>query len=237
MINPLVPFAFQGVIWYQGESNTNRAYQYRKSFPLLINDWRNKWKEQFPFIFVQLTSYGSEQDSNQGSNWAELREAQLMTLSLPKTGMAVITDIGNPKDIHPTNKLDVGKRLAASALKVAYNQDLVFSGPIFESASFENDKAILKFKYVGGGLIVKDKYGYLKGFEIAGEDKIFYYAKAEIIGEKVIVKHDKVSKPVAVRYGWSNSPIDDNLFNAEGLPASPFRTDNWKGITDEVKFK
>ncbi len=237
MLHPLVPYAFQGVIWYQGEANASRAYQYRKSFPLLINDWRNKWKDEFPFLYVQLTSFGSDQNSNQGSNWAELREAQTMTLNLPKTGMAVITDIGDPKDIHPTNKFDVGIRLAANALKTVYNRNLTFCGPMFESVSYESNKAVLSFKYTGEGLIVKDKYGYLKGFEIAGEDKIFYYAKAEISGNKVIVSSDKVLKPVSVRYGWTNSPIDDNLYNVEGFPTCPFRTDNWKGITDDVKFK
>ncbi len=236
MIAPLIPFALRGTLWYQGESNAGRAYEYRKTFPLMINDWRKRWNDEFPFYFVQLASYGGDQNSNQGSNWAELREAQTMTLQLPKTGMAVTTDIGNPKDIHPTNKQDVGKRLAAVALKNTYNQDVVPSGPMFKNASFERGKATISFDFVGNGLLSKDKYGYLKGFEIAGDDHVFYYAKAEIVGDKVVVYHPKGQKPTAVRYAWSDAPIDGNLFNTEGLPASPFRTDNWKGITENGTF-
>lgn len=237
MIAPLVPFAIRGSLWYQGESNAGRAYQYRKSFPLMINDWRKQWKDDFSFYFVQLSSYGDYQTSNQGSNWGELREAQTMTLSLPKTGMAVTTDVGNPKDIHPTNKQDVGHRLAVNALKFDYNQDVLPSGPMYESVKFEDGKAILSFKYTGKGLMVKDKFGYLKGFEIAGEDKAFYYAKADIVGDKVVVYHPKGVKPIAVRYAWADAPDDANLYNTDGLPASPFRTDDWKGLTVGKKFE
>lgn len=237
MIAPLVPFAIRGALWYQGESNAGRAYQYRKSFPLMIQDWRKQWKDDFSFYFVQLSSYGDYQTSNQGSNWGELREAQTMTLSLPKTGMAVSTDVGNPKDIHPTNKQDVGHRLAVNALKLDYGQDVLHSGPMYESVKFEDGKAILSFKYVGKGLMAKDKFGYLKGFEIAGEDKAFYYAKADIIGDKVVVYHPKGTKPISVRYAWADAPEDANLFNIDGLPASPFRTDDWKGLTVGKKFE
>lgn len=237
MIAPLVPFAIRGALWYQGESNAGRAYQYRTSFPLMINDWRKQWNDDFSFYFVQLSSFGSYQNSNQGSNWGELREAQTMTLSLPKTGMAVTTDVGNPKDIHPTNKQDVGHRLAVNALKFDYGQNVLHSGPMFESVKFDKGKATLSFKYVGKGLSAKDKFGYLKGFEIAGDDKTFYYAKAEIIGNKVVVYHPKGVKPVAVRYGWADAPEEANLFNADGLPASPFRTDDWKGLTISNKFE
>ncbi|WP_259016901.1 sialate O-acetylesterase [Emticicia fluvialis] len=237
MIAPLVPFAIRGALWYQGESNAGRAYQYRKSFPLMINDWRKHWNDEFSFYFVQLSSYGGYQNSNQGSNWGELREAQTMTLSLPKTGMAVSTDVGNPKDIHPTNKQDVGHRLALNALKFDYGQELLHSGPMYESVKFEKGKATLTFKYIGKGLTAKDKFGYLKGFEIAGDDKVFYYAKADIVGNKVVVFHPKGLKPVAVRYAWADAPEDANLFNADGLPASPFRTDDWKGITINGKFE
>ncbi len=236
MIAPLLPYAIKGALWYQGESNAGRAYQYRKTFPLMIQDWRQKWGDNFPFYFVQLATYGGDQNSNQGSNWAELREAQTMTLQLPQTGMAVTTDVGNPNDIHPTNKQDVGKRLAASALKFTYNQDVVPSGPMYESVNFQNDKAIISFKYTGSGLMVKNRYGYLQGFEIAGDDKVFYYAKAEIQGDKVVVYHPKGMKPASVRYAWSDAPVEANLFNMEGFPACPFRTDDWQEVTVNGRF-
>ncbi|AEI50007.1 sialate O-acetylesterase [Runella slithyformis] len=237
MIAPLVPFAIRGSLWYQGESNAGRAYQYRQTFPLMINDWRQRWNDEFSFYFVQLSSFGAYQNSNQGSDWAELREAQTMTLSLPKTGMAVTTDVGNPNDIHPTNKQEVGHRLALIALKSNYGMDVLHSGPMYESVTFEEDRALVTFDYTGEGLVAKDKFGYLKGFEIAGEDRVFYYAKAEIIGDKVEVYHPKVTKPKAVRYGWANAPEDANLFNSEGLPAGPFRTDDWPGKTLGKKFE
>lgn len=237
MIHPLLPFGIKGALWYQGESNASRAYQYRKTFPLMIQDWRKRWGYDFPFYFVQLATYGAYQNSNQGSDWAELREAQTMTLSLPKTGMAITTDVGNPTDIHPTNKQDVGHRLALNALLFDYGQAVLHTGPTYESVKFEDGKATLSFKYTGKGLIAKDKFGYLKGFEIAGDDKVFYYAKAEIIGNQVVVYYPKGQKPASVRYAWANSPLDANLFNADGLPACPFRTDTWKGITEAGKFE
>lgn len=237
MIVPLLPFTIRGALWYQGESNAGRAYQYRQTFPLMIEDWRKQWDDEFSFYFVQLSSFGSYQNSNQGSNWAELREAQTMTLSLPKTGMAVTTDVGNPKDIHPTNKQDVGHRLALNALKFDYEQEALHSGPMYESVHFEEDRAVVSFQFVGEGLMAKDKYGYAKGFEIAGEDKVFYYAKAEIMGDKVEVYHPKGQKPMAVRYAWADAPEDANVFNSNGLPASPFRSDNWQGKTVGQKFE
>ncbi len=237
MIAPLVPYALRGALWYQGESNAGRAYQYRSTFPLMIQDWRSRWKEDFPFYFVQLSSFGALQNSNQGSDWAELREAQTLTLRLPNTGMAVTTDIGNPHDIHPTNKQDVGKRLAASALKYTYQQDVLPSGPMFESVQFKKDEAVLSFKFTGSGLMAKDKFGYLKGFEIAADDHVFYYAKAEIKGDQVVVRHPKGLLPTSVRYAWANAPEDANLFNKEGFPASPFRTDSWEGVTVKVRFE
>lgn len=237
MIAPLIPYGIQGTIWYQGETNADRAYQYRKSFPLMIQNWRKDWKDDFPFLFVQLSSYGTNQSSNQGSNWAELREAQTMTLQLPKTGMAVTTDIGNPNDIHPTNKLDVGKRLALSALKMTYHQPLTVISPMYKEVKFSDNKAIISFDNVGTGLMVKDKSESLKGFEMAGEDKQFYYAQARIENNLVIVSSPKVNKPVSVRYGWSNAPIEVSLFNQEGLPASPFRTDDWEGVTVKKQYE
>lgn len=235
MIAPLVPYSIQGVIWYQGESNADRAFQYRESFPLMIQNWRKDWKDEFPFLFVQLSSYGSNQNSNEGSNWAELREAQTMTLKLPKTGMTVTTDIGNPDDIHPTNKKGVGERLALNALKVAYNNSKTIQSPMYKSVQFTDNKAIITFENPESSLIIKGSE--LKGFEIAGADKKFYYAQAKIEGNKVIVDNLKVNKPVSVRYAWSNAPIDANLFNKEGLPASPFRTDDWEGITIKKQYE
>lgn len=237
MIAPLEPMAMRGVLWYQGETNAGRAYQYRQSFPLLITDWRQKFGQNMSFYFVQLSSYGGNQSSNQGSGWAELREAQTMTLSLPKTGMAVITDIGNPNDIHPTNKQDVGHRLALNALKLDYGQAVNYSSPMYDKVAFEGDKAVVTFKNGADGLMAKDKYGYLKGFEIAGDDKIFHYAQAQIKGNTVVISSPNVSKPAAVRYAWTDSPDEANLFSSDGLPANPFRTDSWPCVTMKSKFE
>jgi len=165
------------------------------------------------------------------SAWAELREAQTMTLSVPNTGMACIIDIGEANDIHPKNKQDVGKRLALAGLKVAYNKDIVYSGPLYQSYQTEGNKIRISFTNIGSGLMAKDKYGYVKGFTIAGEDKKFVWAQAFIDGNTVVVYSPSVQKPVAVRYAWGNNPDDANLYNKEGLPAVPFRTDNWKMIT------
>ena len=239
MINPLIPYAFQGVLWYQGESNAWRAYEYRKVFPLLINDWRKKWnKGDFPFYFVQLSSYDIlKGNSNNGSMWAELREAQTMTLSLPNTGMCVTTDIGNPNDVHPTNKQDVGKRLAAIALHNLYNRSIVCSGPTFKSMEIQGNQIIATFENTGSGLSTSDKYGYVKGFEIAGSDQVFYYAKAQIVNNKVVIYNENVPNPVAIHFGWADDASDDNLYNVEGFPAAPFRTDKWKSIMKEFKYK
>ncbi len=238
MLNPLIPYAIEGALWYQGESNAGRAYQYRKAFPLMITDWRQHWNQgDFPFYFVQLASFNSANgNSKNGSTWGELREAQTMTLSLPNTGMAVTTDIGTSNDIHPKNKQDVGKRLAAIALHNVYAKDNVYGGPTYQSMKVNGNKVIVSFTQTGTGLMAKDKYGYLTGFEIAGNDKQFHYAKAMIEGDHVVVYSDEVSNPVAVHFGWADDAGEDNLFNKEGFPASPFRTDNWKGITEEGKF-
>jgi sialate O-acetylesterase len=238
MLNPLIPYGIKGVIWYQGESNAGRAYQYRKAFPLMITDWRKRWGQgDFPFYFVQLASFNSaDGNSKNGSTWAELREAQTQTLSLPNTGMAVTTDIGDAHDIHPRNKQDVGKRLAAVALNKTYGKNVVSSGPMFQSMEIKGNNAVLTFTGVGGGLTAKDRYGYVRGFEIAGSDQQFHYAQASIEGNTVVVHSDDVKNPVAVRYGWADEASDTNLFNAEGFPAIPFRTDTWKGITEGSKF-
>jgi sialate O-acetylesterase len=238
MINPLIPFGIKGALWYQGESNAGRAFQYRKAFPLMISDWRKHWKEgTFPFYFVQLASFNADNgNSTKGSSWAELREAQTLTLSLPNTGMAVTTDIGESGDIHPRNKQDVGKRLAAVALHNTYNKKIVYSGPIYVDHTISGDKIRLNFKNTGTGLMTKNVSGELKGFEIAGSDKQFKPGKAVIEGDHVIVTGEGLANPVAVRFGWEDDAGDTNLFNKEGFPASPFRTDSWKGVTETNKF-
>ena len=234
MIAPLVPYAIKGAIWYQGESNASRAYQYRTIFPAMIEDWREQWDQgKFPFLFVQLANFRERKEEPGESDWAELREAQFMALDLKNTGMAVIIDIGEADDIHPKNKQDVGKRLAHWALAEEYGEDVVASGPLFDSARFRGDSVVLRFDYADGGLVARD--GGLKGFSIAGSDREFIWADAEIIGRKKIrVSSDKVSRPVAVRYGWADNP-ECNLYNEAGLPASPFRTDEWPGLTASNK--
>ncbi|GAB6007795.1 sialate O-acetylesterase [Dysgonomonas reticulitermitis] len=233
MINPITPFRVKGAIWYQGENNVGEAYNYRTLFPAMINDWRGKWGYEFPFYWVQLANLYPVDKTPVESSWAELREAQTMTLSLPKTGQAVIYDIGNPNDIHPLNKQDVGHRLARIAFNRDYGQaSLICSGPTFKSVEFVGDKAIITMETYGSPLVSHNKYGYLEGFIIAGADKKYEWAKARIDGDKIVVYNDKVKNPVAVRYAWGNNP-GATLFNEEGLPATPFRTDDWKGVTEK----
>jgi sialate O-acetylesterase len=234
MILPIVPYGIRGAIWYQGESNAGRAYQYRTLFPAMIKNWREKWGEgNFPFLYVQLANWRAVKSGPAQSDWAELREAQLMTLSTPNTGMAVTIDVGEANSIHPTNKQDVGKRLALWALAKTYGKDIEYSGPLYQLMEVEGSKAILHFEHVGGGLVAGGG-GPLKGFAIAGQDKKFVWAEAKIEGDKVVVSSDKIAEPVAVRYGWADNPVC-NLYNKAGLPASPFRTDTWPGITDTRK--
>jgi len=230
MVLPLIPYGIQGVIWYQGESNVWRAFQYRKLFPAMIKNWRSKWGQgKFPFLFVQLANYTAVLPEPGESRWAELREAQLKTLSLPKTGMAVTIDIGDAGRIHPKNKKDVGNRLALWAFSGIYEKKLVYSGPIYKSMKIEGNSIILNFNHIGSGLEAKGESS-LKGFAIAGADKKFVWAEAKIVGDTIVVFAEDVAKPAAVRYAWAANPVS-NLFNKEGLPASPFRTDDWQGIT------
>jgi len=238
MVNPLIPYAFQGVLWYQGEANVTRAAQYKKAFPLMITDWRTKWNQgNFPFYFVQLSTFDEfGGNSAKGSRWAELREAQTETLKLPNTGMVVSTDIGNAKDIHPTNKQDIGKRFAAIALNDVYGKKQVCSGPMYKAMEVKGNQVILSFASIGTGLITSDKSTNVKGFEIAGADKVFYPAQATINDNKVIVSSEKVETPVAVHYGWADDDTEINLFNKENFPASPFRTDNWEMMTANEKY-
>ncbi|MFK7921513.1 MAG: sialate O-acetylesterase [Bacteroidia bacterium] len=235
MLAPLMPYGIKGAIWYQGESNAGRAEAYQKLFPAMIQNWRDDWGYEFPFFWVQLANFKAAKEQPGDSDWAELREAQSMTLELPKTGEAVIIDIGEARDIHPRNKQDVGLRLALSALHVAYDQDLVYSGPTFKDANFRFGKATLEFDNIGEGLTAHDKYGYVRGFAIAGADRQWHWAQAYIDGDKVIVSSPEVEDPIAVRYAWADNPDDANLYNTAGLPATPFRTDDWPMITAGAK--
>ena len=230
MIAPLIPYAIKGAIWYQGESNAGKAYAYRKLFPTMIQNWRDDWKQgDFPFLFVQLAPYMKIESEPQESAWAELREAQLLTaLHLKNSGMAVITDVGDPKDIHPKKKQPVGARLALAALALGYDKNIEYSGPVYDQMRVQDGKAVLSFTHVGKGLQAKD--GPLNGFAIAGPDRKFYNARAEIQGDTVLVWSDQVTQPVAVRYGWASCPVV-NLWNKDGLPASPFRTDDFPTVT------
>ncbi len=225
---PLVPFAIRGVVWYQGESNVERSGQYRSLLSSLITGWRKAWGQgDFAFLIVQLPSYDTDPAPGPGCKgpWYELREAQLQTLELPKTAMAVTIDIGDPKQLHPNNKTEVAHRLALAALGSVYGKDIVYSGPIYKSMKIAGNTVRLSFKHVGGGLMAKD--GDLMQFQIAGDDKKFVPAKAVIDVDTVLVSNESVKSPMAVRYAWANNPAGCNLYNKDGLPASPFRTDNW----------
>ena len=228
MISPLTSFGIKGVIWYQGETNVNNAFKYRNLLSGMINDWRKHWDEgNFPFLIVQLPNYDAIGNGD-GGDWPLLRESQAIAVAqVPNTGMAITIDVGESKNIHPKNKLDVGYRLYLVARKIAYNENLVYSGPTYKSMKIEGNKIEIEFDNIGSGLYVKDKYGYINGFCIAGDDKKFHWAKAYIDGNRAVVHNDTIQNPVAVRYAWLNDPSDINLYNKEMLPAAPFRTDLW----------
>jgi sialate O-acetylesterase len=248
MIHPLLPYAISGVIWYQGESNSSRAEQYRTTFPLLINDWRARWgREDLPFYFCQLANYKAKTSDFPNSDWAELRESQALTLSLPHTGQAVLIDTGEARDIHPINKKDAGERLARIALANDYGKSIPYSGPVYDKLILEGNKAILSFTHTDGGLVaagLPETYdvnnlanekaplvrnspnSQLEGFAICGEDRKWGWADATIDGDTVVVSSQKVPNPIAVRYAWADNPTC-NLYNGAGLPASPFRTDDF----------
>lgn len=257
MIRPLLPYAINGVIWYQGETNVSRAWQYRIAFPLLIADWRQQWDcSDLPFYFCQLANYLDKKSVPGESAWAELREAQSLALTLPHTGQAVLIDIGESGDIHPRNKKDVGNRLALIALAEHHGKPLAFSGPVYRSMEVAGGKVILTFTHAEGGLVAKplpathvvesktkqtaslvrnSPDSQLEGFAICGEDRKWVWADARIEGDTVIVWSDKVTAPTAVRYAWSDNPTC-NLLNGAGLPASPFRTDAFPASTSHVKY-
>ncbi len=235
MIAPIVPFGIRGAIWYQGESNAGRAYQYRELLPAMIGCWRDDWDQgRFPFLIVQLANFMERKQEPGESAWAELREAQSMTAAQRGNGLAVAIDIGQADDIHPRNKQDVGRRLAFAAQEVAYKErGFASSGPVYRSHRVRGNEIALRFDHVHGGLKTPDG-GPLKGFAIVGPDSAFVWADARIDGDRVVVSSPSVANPVAVRYGWADNP-DCNLYNAAGLPASPFRTDDRPGVTINEK--
>lgn len=236
MIHPLIPFSIKGAIWYQGESNQRRAVQYQELMPTLINDWRKRWGSDFSFYMVQLASFANgrpiAKDPGVNDAWVELQEAQLITaLTLPKSGIAIANDIGEKADIHPKNKREVGRRLALWALAKDYGQkETICSGPLYKSATIEDGRIRIAFDHIGGGLRVRDGKE-LKHFQIAGSDQVWHWAQAVIDDDTVVVFSDKVPHPVGVRYAWASWPEGANLINAEGLPASCFRSDDFAPMT------
>ena len=226
MVAPLINYRIKGVLWYQGEANTNKPQEYGQLLPALIADWRNKWHiGNIPFIYAQLPGFMEMQYSPSESQWAELREGQLKTLSVSNTAMAVTIDAGEWNDIHPLDKKDVGERLALGAERISYGDaKVVSSGPIYQSAKIEGNKIVLTFDHIGSGLVAKDG-GALMQFAIAGTDKKYVWANARIENDKVIVWNDQLAQPLYVRYAWADNPEGANLYNREGLPASPFTTD------------
>jgi sialate O-acetylesterase len=248
LIHPLIPYAIRGVIWYQGEAQWQRMYEYRGIFPLLIRDWRSRWGQgAFPFLYVQLANWAQANPQPDSGGNALIREAQLLALKVPNTAMAVAIDIGDAASIHPANKQDVGARLALAARGVAYGEKIVFSGPIYREMKIEGNSIRLYFNNVGRGLMVgkkngrehtlEDKEGKLKRFAIAGEDMKFVWADAIIDKGAVVVSSPSVLKPIAVRYAWASNPDGCNLYNKDGLPASPFRTDESKPTPMGAFFK
>ena len=230
MVAPLRPVALKGIIWYQGETNVERAEQYRSLFPALIADWRARWDAPLPFLFVQLANYQAARPEPAESAWAELREAQAAALTLFRTGMATAIDVGEADDIHPHNKQAVGHRLALAACRVAYgDKKLISSGPTYADMAVTGATIRLKFASVGSGLAAKNGLP-LHGFAVAGADRIFHWAAARLDSDEVLVESPQVPAPVAVRYDWADNPAG-NLTNNEGLPAVPFRTDAWPGLT------
>ncbi|MEE9439810.1 MAG: sialate O-acetylesterase [Saprospiraceae bacterium] len=237
MIAPITTFPIKGVIWYQGESNSYRAFEYRSLFPMMIEDWRKQWNQpDLPFLFVQLANFKPQVEHPLKSEWAELREAQAMALALDNTAMITAIDLGEGDNIHPTNKQEVSKRLSNAALNTVYNQAVTYKGPTYKKMKKCRKTIEIKFSDVGKKLIVVDNNDEVFGFSIAGEDKIFHWAKAEIIKNNTVkIYCDKVSKPVAVRYSWQDNPEPANLKNSFGYPAFPFRTDDWEISTYSIK--
>ncbi|MEO8852178.1 MAG: sialate O-acetylesterase [Ginsengibacter sp.] len=239
MIHPLTQSTIKGVIWYQGESNTPRAWQYRTAFPLMIKDWRKEWGQgNFPFLFVQLPNFGDDNSINKNeSAWAVMRESQAMALSLPNTGMAVTYDIGEGENLHPKNKQQVGKRLAEIALNKVYGENVEYTAPVYNSYKIAGNKIIISFTHLGAGFLVKDSQQILKGFTIAGADRNFLVANANVKGNEIVVFNKNLNHPVSVRYAWADDPKDADLFGKNGFPVAPFRTDSWDTITKDVEYQ
>jgi sialate O-acetylesterase len=229
MLHPLIPFAMRGVIWYQGEGNAARAHQYRRLFPALITTWRSLWGQgDFPFYFVQLPNLDRQPEPSK-SGWAELREAQMMTLALPNAGMAVTIDVGDPKDLHPTNKRPVGERLALVALAKTYGRKIPYAAPFVKDVQFSGSKAVVRFERTKDELRIRSGKKLL-GFMLAGNDRTFHPAEAVLKGNEVTVTSSSVKKPVSVRYAWADNP-ECNLITKSGLPVAPFRSDTWPEVT------
>ena len=223
MVAPNINYTIKGFLWYQGESNAGKPEEYATLLPALINDWRNKWQQgNLPFLYVQLPGFMDYNYLPAESNWAALRESQLKALAVSNTAMVVAIDLGEWNDIHPDNKKTVGERLALAAFKNAYAENIIYSGPIYQSHLVEGNKVIISFTNTGSGLISNDGEE-LSEFAIAGADKKFVWAKAKIEDDKVIVWNETITQPVSVRYAWADNPVNANLYNKEGLPASPFQ--------------
>ena len=224
MIHPLLSFSIKGVLWYQGENNVGNAEPYTDWLTCMIGDWRNRWNSELPFYIIQLPNFDS---INKKPLWAEMRDAQSKVLAVPGTHLIVTSDLGDPYDLHPRNKQEVGMRAALQALHYEYGySDIVSESPMFERMEINGDKVIITFKNTGSGLEIRSRYGCLQGFAIAGEDKKFHWARGELKDNRIVIWSPKVPNPVAVRYNWENNP-DGNLYNKDGLPACLFRTDNW----------
>jgi sialate O-acetylesterase len=220
MINPFIPYGIKGFLWYQGEANAGNAALYKTMQPLLFNDWRNRWGlGNLPFLFVQLPNI-------KGKSWQWIREAQAFSLTYPNTGMAVSIDVGDRYDIHPHNKQPIGERLALQAEHMAYHEKLIYSGPTFDRLGTNGNSLTISFKNTGSGLVLKNTLQD-SGFFIAGDDHVFHPADARISGTSIILSSPLIKKPVVVRYAWDSDP-NVTLFNKKGLPAAPFRTDNWE---------
>jgi len=226
MVAPVIPHGIRGVLWYQGETNSDRAVQYRQLLPALIGGWRREWGiKNLPFYVVQLANYGKENEGVEENDWSEMREAQALALTLSNTGLATAVDIGDGSNIHPKNKVELGRRLSLVALANVYGKSIEYSGPMYKSSGINSGKVSITFSHANG---MKPNAGtLLKGFSLAGKDRVFHIAKAEIMGERVIVQSDNVPEPVSVRYSWAKNPAG-NLVNSSGLPALPFRSDDWK---------